>query len=139
MPIKDIYHEVVKESLIKDGWVITHDPFPLNIGIRTVLVDLGAEKLIAAEKEGKKIAVEIKNFASPSLLNELEKMVGQIRLYRYALSKREPERILFAAVPLRTYNELIQDAELNEFLSLESMNLIIYNHQTGVIEEWIVQ
>ena len=29
---------------------------------RAIYVDLGAEKLLAAEKEGHKIAVEIKNF-----------------------------------------------------------------------------
>ena len=23
---KDIYHDPVKEALIKDGWTITHDP-----------------------------------------------------------------------------------------------------------------
>ena len=24
---KDIYHKIVKEALIKDGWTITHHPF----------------------------------------------------------------------------------------------------------------
>ena len=26
MPAKDIYHDTVKNALIKDGWTITHDP-----------------------------------------------------------------------------------------------------------------
>ena len=25
---KDLFHQVVKDALIKDGWNITHDPFP---------------------------------------------------------------------------------------------------------------
>lgn len=29
---KDIYHEAVREALIKDGWTITHDPFILKGG-----------------------------------------------------------------------------------------------------------
>jgi XisH protein len=24
---RDIYHEHVKEALIKDGWTVTHDPY----------------------------------------------------------------------------------------------------------------
>jgi hypothetical protein len=27
MPAKDIYHEEVKNALIKDGWTITDDPY----------------------------------------------------------------------------------------------------------------
>ncbi len=29
MPAKDIYHDVVKQALIKDGWTITDDPLRL--------------------------------------------------------------------------------------------------------------
>jgi hypothetical protein len=28
---KDIFHQQVKNALIKDGWKITHDPFTLRI------------------------------------------------------------------------------------------------------------
>lgn len=27
---KDIYHQIVKEALLKDGWTITHDPYLLS-------------------------------------------------------------------------------------------------------------
>ncbi|MFN7462557.1 MAG: element excision factor XisH family protein, partial [Pseudanabaena sp.] len=27
MPAKDVYHDAVKNALIKDGWVITADPY----------------------------------------------------------------------------------------------------------------
>lgn len=50
MVAKDIYHQVVKTALEKDGWKITNDPLKLTIGSRSVYVDLGAEKLFAAEK-----------------------------------------------------------------------------------------
>jgi hypothetical protein len=48
MPARDILHDIVKEALIKDGWVITHDPFLVAFGIRKVYVDLDAERLLAA-------------------------------------------------------------------------------------------
>jgi hypothetical protein len=43
MPARDFYHDTVKNVLIKDGWTITHDPFPLRYGIRRLYADLGAE------------------------------------------------------------------------------------------------
>jgi hypothetical protein len=62
MPAKDIYHNIVIESLKKDGWLITDDPFKVKCGTKDLYIDLGAEKLIAAEKGQQKIAVEIKSF-----------------------------------------------------------------------------
>ncbi|NEP58638.1 MAG: hypothetical protein F6K31_16745 [Symploca sp. SIO2G7] len=48
----------------------TDELFRLVIGSRSVYIDLGAEKLIAAEKAGRKIAIEIKSFLSPSPVND---------------------------------------------------------------------
>jgi hypothetical protein len=42
MPARDIYHNQVKNALIKDGWTITHDPLKLEIGSKDLFVDLGA-------------------------------------------------------------------------------------------------
>ncbi len=47
---KDIYHNQVKNALVKDGWNITHDPLFVQFGGVDVYVDLGAEKIIGAEK-----------------------------------------------------------------------------------------
>ncbi|GAB3497840.1 hypothetical protein GCM10027341_18550 [Spirosoma knui] len=62
MPAKDVYHQVVRTALEKDSWQITHDPLRVVLGRRKGYVDLGAEKLIAAQRGMQKIAVEIKNF-----------------------------------------------------------------------------
>ncbi len=39
---KDIIHEQVKNALIKDGWTITHDPFPLRIGQKNLGTGINA-------------------------------------------------------------------------------------------------
>ena len=81
MPAKDIYHNNVITALEKDGWTITNDPLPLKIGERTLSVDMGTEKLFAAENQGRKIAVRVKSFVSASPVHDLEQAVGQYILY----------------------------------------------------------
>jgi hypothetical protein len=72
MPARNIYHESVKKALLKDGWTITNDPLRLKWGAKDMYVDLGAEKVLTAEKGGRKIAVEIKSFIGPSELYDIE-------------------------------------------------------------------
>ena len=61
MPAPDIYHHIVKNALIKEGWTITHDPYILMFGQRNVFVDLGAERL-AAERNFEKIGLKSRIF-----------------------------------------------------------------------------
>jgi len=71
MPAKDFYHDHVKSALEAEGWKITHDPFFIRVGRRKSFIDLGAENaVIGAEKEGVKIAVEIKSFLGASDIDE---------------------------------------------------------------------
>jgi XisH protein len=79
MPARDHDHEHVRRALValvNDGWTITHDPLRLRWGGRDMYVDLGAERILAAQKAERKIAVECKTFAGPSLVDDLEKAVG---------------------------------------------------------------
>jgi len=55
---KDLYHYEVRQALINDGWKITNDPYIIETDDVNFEVDLGAEKMLAAEKEHEKIAVE---------------------------------------------------------------------------------
>lgn len=50
MPRLDVYHQVVKQSLINDGWTITHDPLTIKYKRLRWYTDLGAEKTFAAVK-----------------------------------------------------------------------------------------
>ncbi len=31
---KDLYHQIVKNALIKEGWNITHDPLHIDLGTK---------------------------------------------------------------------------------------------------------
>jgi len=59
---------------------------------------LGAEMLIAAEREGEKIAIEIKSFLGQSAINDFHGALGQFINYRYALANIEPARTLYLAI-----------------------------------------
>ncbi|MEB3343602.1 element excision factor XisH family protein [Okeania sp.] len=73
MPQYDLYHNEVKNGLRKEGWTITDDPYTLEYKGLRLYADLGAEKLLTAERAEQKIAVEIKVFNSPSQVTELQK------------------------------------------------------------------
>ena len=67
-------------------------------------IDLGAEKLLAAGKGERLIAVEVKSFVGLSTISEFHVAVGQFLNYRIALEKLEPERVLYLAVPTEIYH-----------------------------------
>ncbi|MGB7416538.1 MAG: element excision factor XisH family protein [Thermosynechococcaceae cyanobacterium] len=90
---KDLFHNTVKTALQKDGWKIIHDPYTLSYGIADVYIDLAAEEAIAAEKDGRKIAVEVKSFVSGSTISEFHTALGQFLNYRIALEVSEKQLI----------------------------------------------
>ena len=104
-----MYHEAVKNALIKDGWTITHDPLTLKIGESRLFVDLVAEQIIGAEKDLHKIAVEIKTFRGLSEMKDLEQAIGQYVLYRIFLRRLEPDRELYLAVPQDVVEEVFSE------------------------------
>jgi len=116
MPAKDLFHETVKKALVKDGWVITADPLFIQSEEFDIYIDLGAQKIIAAEKNEQKIAVEIKSFAKPSLLYEFHLALGQFIDYREILTEVESEYTLYLAVPQPVY-ETFFSASFNPIYS----------------------
>jgi XisH protein len=105
MPAKDFFHNTVKTSLEKDGWIITDENLFIEVEEVDFYIDLTAEKIIVAEKTGQKIAVEIKSFLGASDVTEFHSALGQCLNYRSALRLTEPERTLYLAVPEDVYNE----------------------------------
>ena len=137
MPAKDIFHNAVKRSLEKDGWIITDDPIYLDFGGVELYIDLGAEKLIVAEKDQQKIAVEVKSFISGSAISEFHNALGQFINYRTALSRKQPERILYLAVPITTFETFFKLELIQLVIQSQSIKLLVYNTKQEVIEQWI--
>jgi hypothetical protein len=137
MPAKDKFHDLVVQALIDEGWTITNDPLHLMYGTQEFFVDLGLERdAIAAEKEGRRIAVEIKGFLRRSAMDDLEKALGQYRLYYNVLHELEPDRVLYLAVPKRAYEEVFIGLLGQLLIRNESIRLIVYDEEKGGIVKW---
>ncbi|BAY95651.1 MULTISPECIES: XisH family protein [unclassified Tolypothrix] len=134
---RDLFHDIVRSALEKDGWTITDDPLSIRCGGVDVQIDLGAERLIAAEKSGEKIAVEIKSFASASKISEFHTALGQFINYRIALRTEDPERILYLAVPSVTYNDFFSLPFTQTVVQETKILLLIYNIETEEIVQWL--
>jgi hypothetical protein len=134
---KDIFHNIVKNALIKEDWLVTDDPLRLKVGVITFQVDLGAEKVIGAEKAGQKIAVEIKSFLNPSTITDFYNALGQFLSYRLALEKNESERILYLAVPLDVYESFFQFDFTQSAIQAYQIFLIVYDPSQETITQWI--
>ncbi|MGB3656036.1 MAG: XisH family protein [Rivularia sp. (in: cyanobacteria)] len=137
MSAKDKFHDVVKTALQKDGWVITDDPLRVPIDrITNMYIDLAAEKLIVADREGEKIAVEVKSFLGASNLSEFHTALGQFINYRYALEDFEVQRILYLAVPVKTYEDFFTMPFVQSVIQRSSVNLLIFNPEKQEIVQW---
>ena len=135
---KDFYHHIVRQALEKDGWTITHDPYYLNIDSPAPLeIDLGAEKLISAERGNERIVVEVKSFLNRSLTYDFHLAYGQFRIYRRGLLKTDPERILYLAMAKDVFIEMQQRSFYMELIADEKINLIVFNPLTVTIESWV--
>jgi hypothetical protein len=138
MPAKDLYHNVIINALVVDGWIITDDPLLISYGSRNLYVDLGAERSpIAAEKNGQKIAVEIKSFLGQSIVKDLELAIGQYHVYLSLLAKTEADRILYLAVPIQIYEELFLEKFGQLMIESLKLRLIVFDTKTERILEWI--
>ena len=137
MAAPDKFHDVVKHALIKDGWTITDDPLYLDYGGVDYSVDFGAEKLIGAEKQGQRIAVEVKSFLSDSTTYEFHQTMGQVTNYRLMLSQVQPDRLLYVAVPSDVYHSFFQLPFIQFVLHDVQMKLVVYKIPEEVIEVWI--
>ncbi|RCJ14917.1 fatty-acid oxidation protein subunit alpha [Nostoc sp. ATCC 43529] len=137
MAAKDLFHEVVRRALEKEQWVITDDPLKVEVGGAKFEIDLGAERVLAAERAGEKIAVEIKTFLGDSPITEYHAALGQFLNYRLALELSEPDRTLHLAIPI-TFHQAFFQREFAQ-LSVERYQIkrLIYDPVQEIIVQWI--
>ena len=136
MAARDLFHDSVKKALQKEGWEITADPLIVKIQGVKFEIDLAAEKILAAEKLGQKIAVEIKSFLNNSTITDFHLALGQFLNYRLALQIKEPDRTLYLAVPFDTFDSFFREPFIQEAVKVYQLKLVVYDPQKEVVVEW---
>ncbi|MEM9217192.1 MAG: XisH family protein [Cyanobacteria bacterium P01_F01_bin.150] len=137
MSAKDQFHVLVKDALIHEGWQITHDPYRIDVGFTDLYIDLGAERLLAAQRASEKIAVEVKSFLASSTISEFHSAIGQFINYRLALEDEEPERLLYLAVPEDIYERFFNYPFIRKSVTRNQISLLVYDPTQPRINQWI--
>jgi hypothetical protein len=152
MPQKDASHDIIKTALIKSGWEITDDPYVISYGERFLFVDLGVQRIdrvsaechipssrfIGACRKGERIAVEIKEFRSKSVMLDLEQAVGQYTLYRLLLGKVDPRRKIYLAITDTVYDEIFSEPVGELVIQELPMRLIVIDSAKEEVRKWII-
>jgi hypothetical protein len=127
----------VKNALIKDGWSILADPYKIKYKDAELFADLAAEKPLAAERNGRKIVVEIKSFLSPSPMRDFEIALGQYILYRNLISLTEPEYQIYLAIKDSIYENFFQRESIQDIVKINQLLLLVVEMEKEKILQWI--
>lgn len=135
---KDIFHNAVRAALEKDGWTITHDPYLIKTELldEPLSADLGAEKLIAANRGKDKILVEIKSFLRESLVYEFHRAIGQIVSYQINMEIQEPDRVIYLAIPKFAWDKMTSQPFYEAVLQREHIHCLIFDPETNSVVSW---
>ena len=135
---KDFFHKAVLNSLTKDNWAITQDPYRLVLSKRVLEIDIGADPIIAAQKGRNKIAVEVKSFLKESFIYEFYTVLGQYLVYETFLARQEPDRQLFLAISDEVYALRFENDDDILFVCQKyNLKILIFNKLNHNIESWI--
>lgn len=96
-----------------------------------------AERIIAAEREGEKIAVETFSFLGSSLTTDFHEALGQYINYQDGLTHVEPGRTLFLAVPTIAYQIFFELPFGHYMVQKYGLKLLVYHPEMEVIVQWV--
>ena len=133
MPAKDRYHDTVTQSLIKDGWAITHNQFTIVLPERFLWIDLRAVK--ATEQTA--ILIEVKGLESASAVEALAMAVGKYMLYRSALELSAIDEPLYLAVPVRAFRGILSETVGRYLIQELNIHLVVFDPEQTEIVQWI--
>jgi hypothetical protein len=134
---KDKFHDAVRRGLEKEGWTITADPYALTVEGVDFEIDLAAESLLGADRDGQKIAVEVKSFVGSSNTSEFHTALGQFLNYRDALAIADPDRILFLAIRETTHETFFKRRFIANSVERYQLRIVVYDSQKEVIVQWL--
>ena len=137
MPKRDVYHYEIRRAIEKDGWIVTNDPLQITWEEKDYSPDLGAERIIAAQRGTEKIAVEIKSFIGQNFSFDFYEAMGQFDSYFYALADLEPDRLVLLAISEIAYKKFFIKKYVQRLLVLKKIPVIVVDTDNEIIVQWI--
>lgn len=135
---KDVFHEVVKVALEKDGWTITDNYLRLSALSEVKLeTDLGGSRIIGAASEFQRIAVEVKGFHRPSLVYEFHAAFGQYLIYQDVIERRRLDWVLHLAIPENVFSILKDHEHIMYSIAKRNLRILLFNPEKKIITSWI--
>jgi hypothetical protein len=131
----DKVYPLAKAALVEAGWEVTHDPYVIRRDGHLFKIDLGLTK------ENHKICVEIKSFLGKSFIEDFHNAMGQYRNYKLSLSRKEPDRVLWLAIPDSVYRKRFGNLLIEELVTYNEVNIITFNTNPQLIKPiaWMQQ
>jgi hypothetical protein len=99
--------------------------------------DLGAERVLAAEKGLEKIAVEIKSFIGQNFSFDFYEALGQYDNYFFALKDLEPERLVIIAITETAYEKFFIKKYVQRILYLKKIPILVVDTENQCVLKWI--
>jgi hypothetical protein len=133
LPARDLYHDLVVNALVKDGWTITDDPLRMTWDTVNLFTDLRARRTNDPSDD---IAVEIKSFIGRSDVADLEHALGQYLLYRVVASALDLPTTFWLAISEEAYSEIFESG-LGQLARLEyGVNLVVIDLENEEVVAW---
>jgi XisH protein len=109
----------------------------VRVGLRRLYVDLAADRdRLGAERDGRRIAVEIQSFLGDSDIENLHHAVGQYVVYRAVLGRTDPDRVLYLAVADEVYNDILSEPLGQTVIDDLGIRIVVFNPNARRILEW---
>jgi hypothetical protein len=137
MCARNIYHDAVKSALIKDNWAIAAAPYLIQCEDIDLSADIADARLIAAEREGQKIVVNIECFVGRSLMTDFHLAVGRYKLYQMLVEKTAREYELYLAIDDITYDNFCQREGIDFLVRSSLIKIFVVNVDEEEIVQWI--
>ena len=109
----------------------------MRYGPTNLRVDLGAERIIAAQRNLEEIAIKIKSFLDASVVNDFHAAVGQYLHYQLGFNYNGWKRKLYLAVPSGIYAAEFHKPLFEDSIQTYGIKILVYSAEPPEIEQWI--
>jgi len=127
----------VKQALIKDGWTILADPYPLQYAEFSLRVDLAAERKLTTEGTACRIIVEVKSFVGISFIHQFQQAIGQYSMYRDAIELNGLDYEIYLAVSNEAYQDNFHQTAVQNSMKKHDLKLVVVDIDEEQVILWI--